>query len=1016
MTLQSSGQISMSQIYAELGITQSNEDLNFSSVRTLLNVPNSGTTISMSNAYGKSNVVSPVYTPYDELLASKPNSLFFCFANISTASVFVEQIIDMEYFSIANDIICVDSVAFGANFAASYIDKSGNLYYVSVYGPQSVSSIPSWTVLGANFKKVKLYNGGLSLIALKNDGTLWVYGDNAYGCLGLGDTVTRTVLTQIGSSNLWTNIEVGNSTTSMPVVGATQQAGANDYNIYLLYSTAANTLYSGFSLFATGAYNDSFCIVFPYRFIYGNPIVFYCTKVNSQYYLTYNSASGILFADTLSVNYPLPYVSNATVATTTVVGRTSSIAYGLSFASTLSLNILPYGDTYYTSYNTVIVSPSSFSTNGYIGIPAIQGNFSTDLTICSISNPIVDFVFNDDYNGIGGFVDINGNVYSMPIQNSNFCFLKNSLNGTYQNYVSNGTSIRPITSLKLIDTPVQSIYQVSQNSASVLASPMSSVSTYSAPSIGFIEANGSIYSNYVPAIVNSESSPEIYAQYTGNYVPYYISDNVSFVANNVYKSVTIVAANAIPSNFNSTVNNQYTDISSFIFNQYASTGTVPYTKCYTFDSATNTYIYDPQIDNFVDLDYGFGFSVGIKNDGTMWGIGNNEYGQLGLIGNTTYIPSWTQTGNGSTYQSLLGSTNIYWTKVKCGSNHTVASLFGYPKLFATGLNQNGQIGADPSTVSYSAGFSPSLSQGGKYYDFACGSVTTFVWEYAVSSLTIGANLYGYSTNWIASTVSFNQWQGRLLDEIDVYQNVFFMNAQNYHLFYGVGYNFGNPTFNGLGLNSSEEFGVSRFVTGSFVDASQYAVPGTSYASASTFSWPSYISATSWTFANTTIGSTGSLSTSTPNPTLVKILTCNQNTVALDSFGELIIWGSASTWINPNSPYPYPISNTTNAYIPFVDFGIFGAANNIDMPISIFGVDGRDGSVWVLGDNTIGQLGLGTTSSTPTTTWAKLSNVTKVIKIVCGLNSVTPSTTQNPSPRNQVNVTFITAANTITGSN
>jgi len=63
MTLPVSGAISFNAINVELGVAGTTQaDINQASYRTLANVPGSGTTISLSNFYGKSNRVALSYT------------------------------------------------------------------------------------------------------------------------------------------------------------------------------------------------------------------------------------------------------------------------------------------------------------------------------------------------------------------------------------------------------------------------------------------------------------------------------------------------------------------------------------------------------------------------------------------------------------------------------------------------------------------------------------------------------------------------------------------------------------------------------------------------------------------------------------------------------------------------------------------------------------------------------------------------------------------------------------------
>jgi alpha-tubulin suppressor-like RCC1 family protein len=51
--------------------------------------------------------------------------------------------------------------------------------------------------------------GGWYTVALKSDGSLWAWGDNTYGQLGLGDTTQRTSPTQVGSDNTWVAVTCG---------------------------------------------------------------------------------------------------------------------------------------------------------------------------------------------------------------------------------------------------------------------------------------------------------------------------------------------------------------------------------------------------------------------------------------------------------------------------------------------------------------------------------------------------------------------------------------------------------------------------------------------------------------------------------------------------------------------------------------------------------------------------------------------------------------------------------------
>ncbi|WP_208029416.1 RCC1 domain-containing protein [Rhabdothermincola sediminis] len=67
--------------------------------------------------------------------------------------------------------------------------------------PTQVSpSVTTWTKVAA---------GGFHVLALRADGTLWVWGRNNFGQLGLGDTTNRTTPTQLGTATDWVEVSAG---------------------------------------------------------------------------------------------------------------------------------------------------------------------------------------------------------------------------------------------------------------------------------------------------------------------------------------------------------------------------------------------------------------------------------------------------------------------------------------------------------------------------------------------------------------------------------------------------------------------------------------------------------------------------------------------------------------------------------------------------------------------------------------------------------------------------------------
>ncbi|RXM50598.1 MULTISPECIES: RCC1 domain-containing protein [unclassified Chryseobacterium] len=88
--------------------------------------------------------------------------------------------------------------------------------------------------------------------------------------------------------------------------------------------------------------------------------------------------------------------------------------------------------------------------------------------------------------------------------------------------------------------------------------------------------------------------------------------------------------------------------------------------------------------NWVKVVTGFYYTVAIKTDGTLWAWGDNSYGQLG---DGTKINKFTPTQIGT-------ATN--WKSISAGSNHTVA-IKTNGTLWSWGQNNSGQLG-DGTTV------------------------------------------------------------------------------------------------------------------------------------------------------------------------------------------------------------------------------------------------------------------------------------------------------------------------------
>jgi len=87
--------------------------------------------------------------------------------------------------------------------------------------PTQVGSASDWAAVSA---------GDFHAVALKKDGTLWAWGFNYYGELGLGDTHDRDAPTQVGSASNWAAVSANDySTLALKKDGTLWSWGMNDY-------------------------------------------------------------------------------------------------------------------------------------------------------------------------------------------------------------------------------------------------------------------------------------------------------------------------------------------------------------------------------------------------------------------------------------------------------------------------------------------------------------------------------------------------------------------------------------------------------------------------------------------------------------------------------------------------------------------------------------------------------------------------------------------------------------------
>jgi alpha-tubulin suppressor-like RCC1 family protein len=75
--------------------------------------------------------------------------------------------------------------------------------------PVQVGSLTTWSIIALGGSKGG--SDGVRASAIKTDGTLWIWGSNSFGSLGLGNTIKRSSPTQVGALTTWLQLSVGSA-------------------------------------------------------------------------------------------------------------------------------------------------------------------------------------------------------------------------------------------------------------------------------------------------------------------------------------------------------------------------------------------------------------------------------------------------------------------------------------------------------------------------------------------------------------------------------------------------------------------------------------------------------------------------------------------------------------------------------------------------------------------------------------------------------------------------------------
>jgi alpha-tubulin suppressor-like RCC1 family protein len=351
----------------------------------------------------------------------------------------------------------------------------------------------------------------------------------------------------------------------------------------------------------------------------------------------------------------------------------------------------------------------------------------------------------------------------------------------------------------------------------------------------------------------------------------------------------------------------------------------------------------------------------------LWSWGANSYGQLGI--NSTI-------GKSTPVTTFVGGAN--WKSVSCAYQHT-AAIKTDGTLWTWGINTFGQLGdntttrrSTPVTTFLGENNWKQVSGGGSHTVAIKTDGTLWTWGYnafgqlginATTTRTTPVQVFGSATNW-------KQVSGGGSHTVAIKTD---------GTLWTWGYNYNGQ----LGINATTQRNtpVTTFLGGS--DWKQVAAGGNHTLAIKT-------DGTLWTWGYNVVGQLG-INTSgtdilTPVTTFVggsnwkQVAGGSTHTAAIKTDGTLWTWGD-------NSSGELGINNTSNRSIPVTTF--VGGSNwkQVDGGTNHTIAIKTDGTLWIWGGNSYGQLGINLSAAsngrtTPVTTFAGGTNWKQV---ACGGN-------------------------------
>ena len=794
--------------------------------------------------------------------------------------------------------------------------------------PGQQTPLGNWSQVSAN----QYFN-----LALQTDGTLWSWGNNSYGQLGLSDQTHRSSPTQVGTSSNWVQISAGSVNSFAIQTNGTLWAWGN--NSWGQLGTSNQTNYS--SPVQIGALSVWTKIAASYNTSYGiqSNGTLWAWGSNSFGQLGINSTIGTSVVSPVQIGASVSLLSNWTQ-----VAAGQYFAVALQSNGTLwawgqnNLGQLGLGNTTNYSGPTQVGGLSQWTqiTSGLFHVAGIQSNGT---------------LWGWGYNNYGNLGQGNTGNYSIPVQIGN-------LSNWYQ--ISCGYySTAAIQSNRILWT-------VGLTSFGMLGYDVTSYRSY-VTQIG----NSGIWTRFPSgsqnnlwgAAINTNNNLYVWGTNTNRLLNYNYSyydttetlGNCNYIVSPVPLDPTLstpIKSVAIGDQFGVYVQSNGT-LWAWGANSYGQIpqpwGTVPTLML------GNNWI---KIANGTGLQY----AAGIQSNGTLWTWGVNSYGQLGNLTQNLAAPAPLPPGPSK------------WTDISAGI-YQMGGLQSPGTLWMWGNNSYGQLGQSDQTNRSSPIQVGAVST---WTQLAVGDYHTAALQTDGTLWSWGYNFYGQigrgnTTNYLSPV----QIGGALVGTIWTQTALAFGSGTHALASNGTLYAYGYGGQGALGVNSTTSF------------SSPVQVPSLSSGWANLYYGMASRAAilsngTLWVCGYNNSGILG-LSDTTNRLSFVQV-------GALSTWSSVVIGGSSSgsyalqsngtlwSW-GPNSFGQLGSSNTTSRSSPVQ----VGAATNwtaVDGGnLRFLGI--RGGQLWTCGYNqaTAGTLGLGysvnTTVYSPTqigalTSWAKIA--------------------------------------------